>query len=275
MKKIMLLLILATTVTVAAYTQAPQKVKKIMELKMTPKLEEDAMAGTRGASIVWHPVQKKYYASFAGNQDYPMAIFNAAGKRLSSDNQTTLIDTRGLWYNPVKKQICGNGYNDNGWFSYTLNNLGLVNKLNNDFTGMNQPDQQSSGAFHTAKKQVMFLQGSQIWFYNDSAAASENKTTIHWGLTAKDGIAASEDETTTPEGYNSTTIIYSGINGAEAGMLNTIDKQVELYNTKTGFLVKKIKLPEDAPTETIFNFAFTNGIYWLFDMEKRVWIGYK
>ncbi|NJO25674.1 MAG: hypothetical protein HC867_07805 [Bacteroidia bacterium] len=101
------------------------------------------------------------------------------------------------------------------------------------------------------------------------------KTVLHWGLTAKDGIAADEHTDETPEGYNTTTIIYTSLPNAEIGVLNTVDKQVELYSIKTGFLSKKLQLPEDATTETMFNFAYANGIYWLFNMNTRTWIGYK
>lgn len=274
MKKILSVLAMAAFFCSAALAQAPRPLKKVMELKM-PKTAEDDMPGTRGASVVWHPVQKKYYASFAGNKDYPMAVFNATGKRVSSENQTTLIDTRGLWYNPVKKLVCGNGYNDNGWFSYKLNPLGLVNELKNDTTGLNQPGEQSVGTYNIAKKQVLFLSGSEIWSYNADATLAENKTVLHWGLTAKDGIAEDDNVTETPEGYNATSLIYTGLPNAEVGVLNIVDRQVELYNIKTGFLTRKLQLPEEAPAEAMFNFAFANGMYWLFDMTNRTWIGYK
>ena len=274
MKKILSVLAMAAFFCSTAFAQAPRTLKKVTELKM-PKTAEDEMPGTRGASVVWHPLQKKYYASFAGNKDFPMAVFNVTGKRVSSENQTTLIDTRGLWYDPVKKQICGNGFDDNGWFSYKLNPLGLVGEINFDFEGLNQPNAHSVGTYNIAKRQVMFLNGSEIWSYNADATVAENKTILHWGLTAKDGIAEDEDVTETPEGYNATTVIYTGLPNAEAGVLNIVDRQIELYNIKTGFLARKLKLPDEAPAEATFNFAFTNGIYWLFDMTTRTWIGYK
>lgn len=273
MKKILFVLAVFATATMAT-AQAPKTLKKVLELKM-PKTADDDMPGTRGASVAWHPVQKKYYASFAGNLSYPMAVFNAAGKRLSADDVTTQADTRGLWYNAVKKQICGNGYSETGWFSYTLNPLGLIKNINFDKEGMYQPNEQSVGTYNTAKKQVMFLKGSEIWMYDTSGTAAETKTVLHWGLTAKDGIAADENTEETPEGYNNTSIIYTGLPNAEVGVLNTVDKQVELYSIKTGFLSKKIQLPEDAPAEKMFNFAYANGIYWLFNMEARTWLGYK
>src|SRR5215831_11978397 len=72
-------------------TQSPQVLKKVIELKM-PKTASDDMPGTRGASVAWHPLQKKYYAVFAGNMDYPLAVFDEKGKRLSDDDLFAYID---------------------------------------------------------------------------------------------------------------------------------------------------------------------------------------
>jgi hypothetical protein len=274
MKKLLFALFITACLANTAIAQAPKALKKVLELKM-PKTAEDDMPGTRGASVVWHPLQKKYYASFAGNQAYPMAVFNATGKRLSADDATTQADTRGLWYNPVKKQVCGNGYNETGWFSYSLNPVGLVKNINFDKEGLLQPGEQSVGTYNISKKQVLFLKGSQIWAYDTSATPLESKTILHWGLTAKDGIAEDENVEETPEGYNNTSIIYTALPNAEIGVLNIVDKQIELYSIKTGFLAKKLQLPEDATAEASFNFAFANGIYWLFNMEKRTWVGYQ
>ena len=75
--------------------------------------------------------------------------------------------------------------------------------------------------------------------------------------------------------YNYTNIIATGIKNAEFGLLNTASRQIELYDRKAGYLQQTLTLPESAPVEASFNFSFSNGIYWLFDMEKRKWIGYK
>jgi hypothetical protein len=69
--------------------------------------------------------------------------------------------------------------------------------------------------------------------------------------------------------------VYTGIAGAEAGVLNIVENQIELYDYKTGFLSQKLALPESTVTEAAFNFSFANGLYWLFDIPNRVWIGYK
>jgi len=140
MKKIIpvILLFLAA---IPAIAQTGKPLKKVLELKM-PKTVDDDMPGTRGAGVVWHPVQKKYYAVFAGNQGFPLAVFDGTGKRLSDADQAALIDTRGIWYNPNTKMVCGNGYSDNGWFTYQLSPKGMVMDYNTVVQGMNQPDAQ-------------------------------------------------------------------------------------------------------------------------------------
>ena len=143
MKKIILLLIATGPLLLNA--QLVKTLKKSIELKMPgivyltkgdgeeKKAGEDSLPGTRGAAVIWHPVQKKYYAAFAGNETFPLAVFDVAGKRLSGEDLTCLIDIRGLWYNPKLKKICGNGYSEIGWFSYKLDAKGIPTESEIDF----------------------------------------------------------------------------------------------------------------------------------------------
>lgn len=274
MKRILFLVIALTSVIVNLNAQSkPQVLKKVLELQM-PKTADDDKPGTRGASVVWHPVQKKYYASFAGNQAYPMAVFDAKGKRLSDEELTTMMDTRGLWYNPTSKLITGNSYSDFGWFTYTLDKGGIPTEVITILEGMNQPGEQSVGVYNAAIKKIMFLSGSQIFFY-DSTGTLTDSVTIHTGRTKSAGVSDDEDIFIINENYNYTSIVYIGVKGQEIGLLNNIDKYIELYDIKTGFLTRKLSLPEEATAEALFNFAYTNGIYWLFNIEMRKWEGYK
>ncbi len=256
-----------------SFAQPAASLKKVLELKM-PKTIDDDKPGTRGASVAWHPLLKKYYAVFAGNADYPLAVFDSRGKRQSDDELNAHFDTRGIWYNPDSKQIAGNAYSDYGWFSYKLNPQGMVVDAVTVAEGMNQPDAQSVGTYNFLSKQVLFLKGSMVSMYNKSQSPVDS-IAIHWGRKKADGAADNEDTGITPEDYNYTSLIYTGVKGQELGFLNVTNKQVELYDIKSGFLTKKISLPNDAILEQSFNFAYANGIYWLFDIEARTWMGYK
>jgi hypothetical protein len=53
-------------------------------------------------------------------------------------------------------------------------------------------------------------------------------------------------------------------------------KQIELYDAETGYLTQVLKLPSNAPElHTVFDFAYANGLFWIFDEENRTWVGYK
>jgi len=271
MKKALFFVFLFISYLVQA--QNPQVLKKVLELKM-PKTAEDSMPGKRGASVAWHPGQKKYYAVFAGNSAYPLGVFDATGRRLSSVEQTAMLDTRGLWYDPESKLIGGNGYDDYGWFSYELSDKGMPTDYKEEQEGMNQPDKQSVGAYNSATKEVMFIYGGLLFKY-DKDAELKDSLMIHWGRKKADGPGDNEDPYTSPRDYNFTTVIYTGIKGQELGFLNITNKYVELYDINTGYLTKTLALPETSTPVASFNFAYANGIYWVFDMDARIWNGYK
>jgi len=276
MKKLLFFLLFFTTtfITVKAQSGSEKPIKKIITLLM-PRTVDDDMPGTRGACVVWHPLQKKYYAAMAGNVAYPLGVFDATGKKLSADSLNTNADIRGLWYNPQKKRIEGNSYNDFGWFSYALNAKGIPGETDVFLDGMNQPDVQSVGAYSIARQQVLFLYNGNVYFYSINGDVLDKTLQIQWGRTKSDGPGEEEEETSTPEDYNSTTVVFTGLKGAELGFLNITEMQIELYNIEDGFLSKKLKLPDEASMNAMFNFAYTNGIYWLYNIEERKWSGYK
>lgn len=247
--------------------QTTRMLKKNIELQMP---DED---GSNGASVVWHPVQKKYYAAFAGNASYPIAVFDAIGKRLSPENLTTQIDVRGLWFNSDEKLIYGNAFKDFGWFSYKLDAKGIPQELTTILPGLNQPSTQSVGAYNVKNRFIYFLNKTKIVAYNSEGKQVEDSTIsimLNIPEDFKDG-----DEIYMEDNYNLTTIIFTGINKSEFGLLNYSKSRIELYDKKTGILSQILKLPEDAISYDWLNFSFTNGIYWLFEKDNRKWVGYK
>lgn len=275
MRKILVILFL--TISSLSKAQLVKELTKTIELVM-PKKSTDSMPGTRGGAVAWHPVQKKYYAAFAGNRQYPLAVFSETGKRLSDDKLTCMYDLRGLWYNPKLKKICGNGYDDIGWFSYSLDVKGIPVNSEVFAAGMNQPGYQSVGTFNAKANQVYFLDGQRIYVYNEQAMQEEDSTIKLYPGMAKKPVVDTEEQgepALISEDYNYTVLLYTGIPKAEFGLLNTYKKQVELYNRKTGLLTQILKLPANLPTWGAFNFSYSNGTYWAFDQETRTWTGYK
>jgi hypothetical protein len=273
-KYIFLLAVLAATVSASTQTITPKLLKKSMTLLM-PRTTDDEMPGTRGGSVAWHPLQKKYYAAMAGNVGYPLGVYDITGKLLSPESLNADADVRGLWYNPVKKQVQGNAYGDFGWFALLLDTKGIPESADFFMEGSNQPNEQSVGAYNTATKEVLFLNDGYVSFYSFEDGMSNNSVQIQWGRTKNDAAISEGEEGSTPENYNNSTVIYTGLKGAELGFLNTGDKQIELYSIENGTMSRILKLPEDAPMNSSFNFAYTNGMYWLYNIESRTWTAYK
>ena len=280
MKKILFFLVATGPLLLQA--QVVKQLKKTIELQM-PGIPaksiltgEDSLPGKRGGSVIWHPGQKKYYAAFAGNYTYPLAVFDAAGKRLSGEDLTCMVDLRGLWYNPKLKKICGNGYSDIGWFSYTLDTKGIPVENEIYAEGMNQPGQQSIGVFNPKSNMVYFLDGQNVYVYNEEGMQEEDSTIrLYAGISKKEDIDEDDDAEYLSEDYSFNVLIYTGNPKTEFGLLNITEKQVELYNRKTGLMTQKLKLPADLPTWGSFNFSYANGIYWAFDQDTIIWTGYK
>lgn len=273
MKKYVVFIIALALFSFVGLQAQNRTLKQVMELQM-PKTADDDLCGTRGAGVCWNPITKKYYAAFCGNTGFPMAVFTPAGKRVSNDSLTTMEDIRGIWFNPSINRIMANGYGEIGWISYELNNAGIPTSNYYKFTGMNQPNEQSVGSYYGLLKSVAFRDGNQVVLYQSSNESAEVKESvqIHWGRKKSQGPG--EEDGDVSENYNS-NVVVTNIKNGEFGFLNTASKQFELYGYKEGYLQSTLKLPDTTPVESMFNFAYSNGIYWLFDIANRKWIGYK
>jgi hypothetical protein len=260
-----------TMLTSWSFTQAQttKQLKKVLELHIPRQ------GGQNAASVAWHPIQKKYYASMAGNTKFCIGIYDINGHLLSDSDQQALFDVRGLWYNPTTKTLQMNGYKEFGWGEYHLDSKGLPESVSVLHDGMNQTDEQSPAAFNPGQNVSYFFnpQGN-VDIYNFSDATFKETVTLHLGISS-DGPPA--DNTSVIDQYNSSTIIYTGIKGSELGLLNYDHLEIELYDISTGLMTKKLSLPSDTqiPEARWLNFAFCNGIYWLFNTEERTWVGFR
>lgn len=267
MKRITLFLVSLCIVTMAnaqtAKTVAKKTLKKAMELQMP---EGD---GANGCSVVFHPTTKKYYIPMVGNAIYDLVTFDAKGKQLNV--QEVGYDLRGLWYNPKTKKVEGNCYNEGGWVSYTVNSKGEISKDDTQLhEGLKQPTEQSVGVFNAKDNKVYFLTTTGVSIYNFKA--EEEKTMELKTSKSADPIIFDNDNET----YNNRNLIYTGLPKAEIGLLNVLDKKIELFNGTTGIKTNEWILPDDVATlNQSFNFAYCNGMVWLFDKENRKWVVYK
>ncbi len=271
MKNVILSFVLLMTISSFSYAQKSSKqLKKVLELAMPG--EAGGLDGTRGANVAYNPFLKRYYAAFAGNVGYPLAVFDLKGKMVSESDLKTQADIRGLWFNPVTKTLQGNCYSDGGWVNYPLDKNGIPDLPTSllDETGMYQPDEQSVGTFDAKLKTVYFLSGNSVIAYNMKGLIGKAVQLNPLAALSED---AEPDELSSS--YNNTTVIFTGIPKQEFGIYNTDTRKIELYNRANGVYANSWQLPEDAPNYSDFNLAFCNGLLWLFDQETRIWYAYK
>jgi len=224
--------------------------------------------GSNGAAVAWHPKLKKYYAAFAGNAEFPLAVFAENGNRESEDYLLTDADVRGLWF--ANGNIEGNGYDAGGWFRYVSNENGIPTGIETFASGQHQPDPHSAGSFDPKGKMVYFMKtDGKVYGYKHPTAVAENTITLHLGQTK-------DSESAIPiNNYNYTSLIYTGQKKAEFALLNHKLARVEYYNKKNGYMTGIAKFPLGTKAPDFLNFAYANGYFFIFEKNSRRWVGYK
>ena len=274
MKNAIIVSLLCLPIGLSATAQTRHAAQKM--LKPVLILKVDREGGANGANVAWHPVQKKYYAAMAGNESFPLMVYDARGNILNPATLNTMFDVRGLWYNPVSKSLQANGYDNFGWSEYKLDAKGIPVSSRKLSVLVSQPDPQSVAAYDPKKNVLYFYDYNlvSLELHNLKSGAIEANIPLHLGaVTYGDTASVVIDEIKNK--YNQNTVIFTGVVNAEIGLLNVDDRQIELYNKSNGLLMQVLKLPDDAPAESSLNFSYTNGIYWLFNKTERQWHGYQ
>ncbi|MEO5892421.1 MAG: hypothetical protein ABIQ31_19385 [Ferruginibacter sp.] len=264
MKKLFLALLFTTLIPSLIFAQETRELEKVIELKMP------GGNGRNGACVAYHPLQKKYYAGFAGNALYPMAVFDTMGKRISKDDLHVGFDLRGIWYNTMTGTLQANGYQDFGWTDLTLNKMGIpiANKIFLKETS--QPTEQSVGCWDDKNGLIYFLSDNKIVAcYLNGSQKNEVK------LIVSEDSATEENDAYLPEKYNSTALIFTGIANAEWGLLDVENKQVVLFDSAGGKAGQIWNIDSENEFPSSFGFSYANGIVFIFNKEDRVWTGYK
>lgn len=256
-----------------SFAQTERKLSKVLELQMPDG------GGERGASVAWNPETKRYYACMAGNESFPMAIFNNKGERLSDESLTVGFDVRGFWWSPFLETFCANGYDDNGWVAFTMDQEGNPTGVVQIQEGYNQPEKQSVGAFNSETNELYFLDGQNVLTYSvrNGMETDDEPIRLHVGSANEEEALDNSDENY-PEDLNveyNPALIYTGKKNAEFGIMNYWINTIELHSKETGYVTEILYLPKTTPTDELLCFAYANGIYWIFNKEERTWEGFR
>ncbi len=255
--------------------QSEAQIKRHLQVVM--RLEMPNGPGENGGTVALNTRNKNYYATIAGSKAYSLAIFNGLPELLSPPDLALLYDIRGLWYHPKDQTFYANTHGNTGWIKYTIDKMGIPYDAKVAYTGQRQPFPQSVGQYSQKENIVYFLKGSTAVAYDGATGdpvPAKNKL-LKIGFTKKSPPPADlqVDSFSVRFGYNSTTLIYTGIAQSEFGLLNVKNREIELYSAADGLLTTRLKIPETVPVKDKLNFAFCNNIYWLYDDSSRSWAG--
>lgn len=271
--KPVLFFLLFLSLQIFVKAQTIRKLNKVIALQMPGRV------GDNGGTVAIHGRTRNYYATIAGNKTFSFAIFNGAGERTSPADLAVLYDVRGLWYNQSAKTFYANGYGKNGWCKYLIDDEGIPYDVAPLFEGQQQPFPQSAGAYSQKENTVYFLKGAAAVAYDGETGKEipEKKKLFKVGFTIKNPPPSNynADTISVLPGYNNTSLVYTGLSNNEFGILNVETREIELYSASTGLMTTRLQLPPEAIVRDKLNFAFCNGIYWLYDASSRSWIGYR
>jgi hypothetical protein len=240
--------------------------KKLEDIVLKPKKEIELKIqgkdGTNGSSVAFDPILKRYYTATAGNSSYPLDVFDKSGRFIATN--TCNADIRGLFYNPEFNTIEGNTYQDHNILSFSFENNGKLKKDN--------PKVELS-KLEAANSNTCFNFDILNKFY--IAFDKDNLSISRYNIDGKKERNLRVRLPNNAENMNYTSVVYIDIKDGAYGFLDFVKKQVILINPKSGSPLATIQLPNDAKTNNAFRFAYANGNIFLYDVDTRIWTGYK
>jgi hypothetical protein len=220
--------------------------------------------GTNGAALAWNSATSTYYSVIAGNTDFPIDVFTADGTHIQTI--TTRMDLRGFWHNPTYSLMEGNTYDYRDVATYLYQNDGRLDDTDEPMIELYELPIQNSQA-----NMVMDIRNNKyVWF--DYEAGRVKFINLESGKEEGEVILKLPEPKAS---INSTSIGYTGVEGAEYALLNYQKKMVYLFNRTNGALAFTMKLPKEAITSDLFRFAYANDHIWLYDVNSRSWTGYQ
>lgn len=230
-----------------------------LAVKLPDSLVFDTTAVIASTSVVWHPVNQRYYSARIGNATFPLHTWLPTGG-LSIARSTTGIDTRGMWYNPSTGQVERNCFATLGWATMDIDGtLNATNTFTTIFTGQLQPTAQSCGAFDPVSNEVLFYNAGSVQI-RSRATGAVTQTLALTGATLTN--------------VNTNIVYFTGQAGYEIGLLDYVAKRVLLFNRATGAFSGMSQLPATAVTSAGFQSSYTNGRLWLFTSATKKWNAY-
>jgi len=214
--------------------------------------------GYNGLTVAYNPTKQYYYCVFAGNADFPLEVFNAAGESVYSG--TTKVDMRGLWYNAKLNCLEGTKF-PSGSFKMFLNNEGIPsNPVSQSGSEFIPPYEQCQVVCDPAKGMMYSYYNGIVYSYQLSTNKLKKKIVL-------------KNSPVNFTNYNPYAMGFTGYKKYELVMYDVYSNQL-LFFALNGKFTTSVKMPYGIPYIESFRFSYTNNRVFLYDEEKRAWFAY-
>lgn len=219
--------------------------------------------GTQSRSgLAYNPIFNLYYSVDAGNKDFTIQTYNSAGALL--DTRPQGLDYRGLWWNPRKNLLEGNGY---GTLGVAVHGLNATNGYPDGAVRIvfpaNQPTTDACGTYDYDDNNIIYYS-----YYTGNIYVYSHRTNILKTIRQLNGIPVPIAS------ISSFSVIYTGCPGKEIGLWDYINRRVYLFDKVTGNFAASIQLPLTAPKVSGWAMAYSNNLFWLFNGKDK-WLSYQ
>jgi hypothetical protein len=228
--------------------------------KASLTIEFSQSSGTNASGMTYDPKRELYYTLIAGNETFPMEVFDAQGNNVYTTDAGS--DMRGIWWNKKTKSVEGNCYSDGGIVGMELNEKGYPSMGSKTlFSGSHQPSSNVCGVFD-GKKNIYYFDGERVSIY--SRKSGEKVSTLDVNL-----------DNSKMGSLNYTSMIYTGMKKMEIGLLDFANNKIYLINKKDGSLTSTVTLPSSVKAHESFRFGYANKFAFIYSTTTRSWTGYR
>ena len=235
-----------------AYVPSHQYAYPDIRLKLQSNL------GQRASTIIFDPERQQYITFWVGNREFDAEVFDINGKPIYAG--AAHVDTRGIWLGKKGKRIETNAYLS-GVEAIALDDKGFPTGKHTIINHLHEPPTADAAAtLDTDSRQLIYLVSPGAWVYTMRGKAKKpirfKGLPVAW------------------KAINQNQVLYTGWRGKELGLVDFVSKKVYLFDKQTGMFSASISLHPKIVVPKHFGIGFANGLLWLFDEQKREWIGY-
>lgn len=232
----------------------------IQTLRPLTQLISDQPSGGMGVTVVWNPAVKRYYAAVSGSGDRWLFIYDQKGQSVKAPYLLP-FDPGSLWVEAGGNSLKSYASGMEGLYEIHLRE-GLPAYAENIFYALHNPVAIGNGAWVRRHRELWYYHDKTIFRYKTRHA--HHRTPIHLD------IDDFENE------INSMGMVYTDIKNGEIGLYDRAQHRILLYSSRNGRCTRILQImDENGPKPLCGDFAYANGIFWLYDRETGNWQGYK